>query len=45
MIAALLLLLQAAALPVQVPAAPTTPVASTLPPQDWSTLPVLRIRG
>jgi hypothetical protein len=45
MIAALLLLLQTAAAPVPVPAAPTAPVASPLPPQDWSTLPVLRIRG
>ena len=46
MIAALLLLLfQAAAPPVLLPAAQTTPVASTLPPQDWSALPVLRIRG
>jgi hypothetical protein len=45
MIAALILLLQAAAPPVPVPAAATAPVASTLPPQDWSTLPVLRIRG
>ena len=45
MIAALLLLLQIAAAPVLAPAAPSTPVASTMPPQDWSTLPVLRIRG
>ncbi|QCB42094.1 hypothetical protein E5673_07535 [Sphingomonas sp. PAMC26645] len=45
MIAALLLLLQTAAPPPPVPTAPTPPVASTLPPQDWSTLPVLRIRG
>ena len=45
MITALLLLLQVAAPPVPVPAAAAAPVASTLPPQDWSTLPVLRIRG
>ena len=45
MIAALILLLQTAAAPVLVPAAQTTPVANTLPPQDWSTLPALRIRG
>ena len=45
MIAALLLLLQTAAAPVLTPAAPATPMASAMPPQDWSTLPVLRIRG
>ena len=45
MIAALLLLLQTAAPPLPVPAAPTPPVASPLPPQDWTMLPVLRIRG
>ena len=45
MIASLFLLLQTAAAPLPVPAAPTTPVASTMPPQDWSMLPVLRIRG
>jgi hypothetical protein len=45
MITALLLLLQAAAPPVPVPAAAAATVASPLPPQDWSTLPVLRIRG
>ncbi len=44
-VALLLLLLQTTAAPVLVPAAPIPPVASTLPPQDWSTLPVLRIRG
>ena len=45
MIAALLLLLQTAAAPVLAPAAPATPMASAMPPQDWSTLPILRIRG
>jgi hypothetical protein len=45
MIGALLLLLQAVVPPVLVPTAPTAQVASALPPQDWSTLPILRIRG
>ncbi|MES3101269.1 hypothetical protein [Sphingomonas faeni] len=53
MIAAFLLLLQAAASQAdQTPVVPTAPTAppttvpasSLLPPQDWSTLPVLRIR-
>lgn len=44
MITALLLLLQAAAPPVLVPAAPATQTAATLPPQDWSVLPIVRIR-
>lgn len=48
MIAALLLLLQAAGQPVPPPATPTMPVPAAsgiaLPPQDWSDLPVLRIR-
>jgi hypothetical protein len=44
MIGALLLLLQAVVPPVLVPTVPTTQVASTLPPQDWSTLPILRSR-
>ena len=45
MIAALFLMLQTMAPPALVPAAPTAPVNTTLPPQDWSILPALRIRG
>ncbi|HXH16384.1 MAG TPA: hypothetical protein VNJ10_09660 [Sphingomonas sp.] len=45
MIAALFLMLQAAASPVAVPPAPVqSQAAATLPPQDWSNLPVLRMR-
>ncbi|WP_380778675.1 hypothetical protein [Sphingomonas sp. R86520] len=46
MIAALLLLLQTAATPPAVPpgTASTPAAANALPPQDWSTLPLLRTR-
>lgn len=44
MIAALLFLLQAAAPPILAPVVPTTQTVATLPPQDWSVLPIVRIR-
>ncbi len=47
MIAALALMLQVATVPVApppVPATATPPAKTGLPPQDWSNLPILRVR-